>query len=292
MAYNELPFHNNIFHLLYTKYKLDIHKSNFWGMNKILEGSQNIINVYEDETQTSAAFWNNTDYSYMMYWKGGHTLINNILEQSINDGYNVPFYKRNLPQTENIIVPYKDPLDRFISAYFTSIFKIEHEQLYHLTEFQITYGNYDSVYADTYKHLDDFMKSCTTRNDAEDLGYTEKKKLKVGAFSYDNHFMPIHILLYFALVGRQQRFKIFGYNLDSPQKQYIFTDIIENENIPWTHKKRLLDLQTANNKFIKNVSRDWKRNNPVICSEISEKFLENDYKLISALEKNNIVDNY
>ena len=60
----------------------------------------------------------------MMYWKGGHTLINNILEQSINDGYNVPFYKRNLPQTENIIVPYKDPLDRFISAYFTSMFKM------------------------------------------------------------------------------------------------------------------------------------------------------------------------
>lgn len=292
MAYNELPFHNNIFHLLYTKYKLDIHKSYFWGMNKILEGSQNIINVYKDDTQTSAAFWNNADYSYMMYWKGGHTLINNILEQSINDGYNVPFYKRNLPQTENIIVPYKDPLDRFISAYFTSMFKIEHEQLYHLTEFQITHGNYDSVYEDTYKHLDDFMKSCTTRNDAEDLGYTEKKKLNIGAFSYDNHFMPIHILLYFALVGRQQRFKILGYNLDSLQKSYIFRDIIECENIPWKHKERLLNLQTANNKFIKNVSIDWKRNNPVICSEITEKFLQNDYKLISALEKNSLINGY
>ena len=109
------------------------------------------------------------------------------------------------------------------------------------------------------------MKSCTTRNDAEDLGYTEKK-LNIGAFSYDNHFMPIHILLYFALVGRQQRFKILGYNLDSLQKSYIFTDIIECENIPWKHKERLLNLQTANNKFIKNVSIDWKRNNPVICS--------------------------
>ena len=63
-------------------------------MNKILEGSQNIINVYKDDLQPSAAFWNTTDYSYMLYWKGGHTLINTILEQSINDGYNVPFYKK------------------------------------------------------------------------------------------------------------------------------------------------------------------------------------------------------
>ena len=30
-------------------------------------------------------------------------------------------------------------------------------------------------------------------------------------------------------------------------------------------------------------------NNPVISSEITEKFLENDYTLISALEKNSII---
>ena len=87
----------------------------------------------------------------MLYWKGGHTLINTILGQSINDGCDIPFYKTNLPQNENIIVPFKDPLDRFISAYFTSIFKVEHEQLYHLTESQITYGNYNSI-CGTYKH--------------------------------------------------------------------------------------------------------------------------------------------
>ena len=288
MTFHDVPYENDILYLLFTKYKLDINQSYRFGLKKILDEGYSQHNPFTDNQRSTASFWNySSSYSYMSYWKAGHTMVNKILEGNGVEG--TGFRKSQLPMNDIIVVPFKDPLDKMMSAYFTSAsFKIQHKELFELTQFP-TAGNYKSLVEDTYELLDTFMRSSLDVDSFSAIGTYGEENQSSNLLHYDNHFMPIHILLYFALANKERRFKLVGFNLDQRDMEYVFFDIANNNKIDEQFKSLLLNYQTANNKFLKTVAYKWKIDNPDVVSKIIEKFLSNDYKLIWKLQQNNII---
>jgi hypothetical protein len=187
------------------------------------------------------------------------------------------------------VVPFKDPLDKLMSAYFTSsAFKVQHKDIYDLTQ-SPTAGNYESLVNDTYELLDNFMRSSLEFDSFSDIGYYGEVNPSSNLLNYNNHFIPIHILLYYALANKEQGFKLVGFNLDQINTEYLFKDIVNNNKIDEQFKSLLLVYKTANNKFLKTVAYKWKIDNPDVASQIINKFLSNDYKLIWELQQNSML---
>ena len=81
MTFHDVPYENDILYLLFTKYKLDINQSYRFGLKKILDEGFSQHNPFTDNQRSTASFWNySSSYSYMSYWKAGHTMVNKILE--------------------------------------------------------------------------------------------------------------------------------------------------------------------------------------------------------------------
>jgi hypothetical protein len=287
MKFHDVPYNNDIFHLLFTKYKLDVNQSYRFGLKKILEKGVSQSNPFAEE-HSSASFWNySSNYSYMSYWKAGHTMVNKILEGNGVEG--TGFWKSPFPMNNTVVVPFKDPLDKLMSAYFTSsAFKVQHKDIYDLTQ-SPTAGNYESLVNDTYELLDNFMRSSLEFDSFSDIGYYGEVNPSSNLLNYNNHFIPIHILLYYALANKEQGFKLVGFNLDQINTEYLFKDIVNNNKIDEQFKSLLLVYKTANNKFLKTVAYKWKIDNPDVASQIINKFLSNDYKLIWELQQNSML---
>ena len=246
------------------------------------------------------------EYSHLCYWKGGHSLINNILDEF--DYQPAGFYKSKLPLTDMIIVPYKDPLDKFISAYFTSHSFKEQTGSKSSDIFNATLpgghagSDVEYLIKRCYDRLDAFMNRVATSSNAQGFGKDERCSETYKALqdtniqitrlegSFDVHFLPIHVILLLLLQNYEGRFKLFGLNLDENPNDWIFRELKENPAVPQESKDRFLDRQSANNELIKVTSKRWKLDNPELCKLVIDNFLSNDYKLIEQLAINTLKD--
>ena len=296
-------FHRDIYITLFEKYDLNIEESNKYGFEHTLHNTQLTPFTDNPDGDNARCFWNVHDtYSYISYWKAGHSLINKILNKYQNvNGLGIT--KTIEPFSENIVLPYKDPLDRFLSAYFTSRafkgdddnYEPEYGSLFALTQ-QPTPGNIDELISLCTSKLDDFVMYALKRDDACGFGRElNHKQFEIdmegpdARLLHDVHFIPIHIILWYALKDRTDRFKLFGCNLDHDAESFIFTDIRNNSFIDKADKDQLNNRGSANNRLIKLVCQQWKANNHDKCELLIQKYLSNDYKLIERLEKNTIL---
>ena len=225
-------------------------------------------------------FWNLPGkYSHLCYQKGGHTVIKEILEMCDSE-----FRKSKLPEEDIIVIPYKDPLDKFISAYFTSFeFKAQKEdgstsELWLATS-KPKPEQVNGLIDECYNRLDKFMKRAVEQSVAENI------VLK------DHHFTPIYAILLKVLEDYDERFQLLGINLDNNPNQFIFNDIRNHPDIPLELKNRLNYRTSANNDIIKIASTKWKQINQSTSKIIIEKFLWNDYRLIDQLARNTVMAN-
>ena len=231
----------------------------------------------------------------MLYWKSGHSLIKNILEgtHQVQNG----FSRTSHPINETIVIPYKDPVDKFLSAYFTSYeFKEQLDgwsSLWYATG-NVTQDNVTEITERCYNKLDAFVDRCLTNGEATamgNIGDPQWENTPPGKYSnrFDHHFYPIHILLYQALRNRTDRFKLVGLNLDFGPDSFIYHDIKVSKDIPQERKDMLLTRTSANNNFLKMVSQKWKCANLSKVDQVIQMYLLNDYKLIEVLDKNAIL---
>ncbi len=268
MAY--LDWHYNISETLFESMGLNKHQA--WELN------------YADESKLY--FWNLPGkYSHLCYAKGGHTVIEEILEMCDSE-----FRKSKLPEEDIIVIPYKDPLDKFISAYFTSFeFKAQKpdgstSELWAATA-KVKPEQVNDLVDVCYNRLDKFMKRAVEQSVAENEVLN------------DNHFTPIHVILlkilkdYGTVDASRYRFQLLGINLDNNPNQFIFNDIRNHPDIPLELKNRLNYRTSANNDIIKIASTRWKQINQSTSKIIIEKFLWNDYRLIDQLARNTVMAN-
>ena len=243
------------------------------GLNKHQPGIGN------SEDKSKIYFWNSPEkYSHLCYGKGGHTVIKEILEMCDSG-----FRKSKLPEEDIIVIPYKDPLDKFISSYFTSFeFKAQRED-----------GSASELWSATSKpkpeQVNDLVDECYNRLDKFMKRVTELNKPSEDLLLKDNHFTPIYVILLMILKDYDKRFKLLGINLDNNPNQFIFNDIRSHPDIPLELKNRLNYRTSANNDIIKIASTRWKQINQLTSKIIIEKFLWNDYMLIDQLARNTII---
>ena len=297
-------FETDIYGTLFEKYNLSIRESNKYGFNHILHNSHITPFTDNPDGNNARCFWNVHDtYSYISYWKAGHSLINKILNK-YQDVNGLGITKTIEPFLEIMVLPYKDPLDRFLSAYFTSrAFKGDSDKyepevgsLFELT-YKPTPGNINESISLCTSQLDDFITYALKRDDACGFGRElthpqfkiDKEEYPDPRVLHDVHFIPIHIILWYALKDRTDRFKLFGCNLDHDAESFIFKDIRNNNYIDKADKDTLNNRQSANNRLIKLVCQQWKANNHDKCELIIKKYLSNDYKLIAQLERNTLL---
>lgn len=303
MANIDIELETNIHDTMFKKYGLSLAEANKYGYD-YLSTSPNIVGIFHDNTDGnwSRSFANvNNSYSYLLYWKAGHSMVNEI----INKYNDINIHKSSEPIEENVVLPYKDPLDRFLSAFFTSRdFKGDNTgfnpkgdgSLYDRTS-SANKDNINELISICYKKLDEFVNYACCRDDAcgfgrdrnhpqfkEDMTHWPKKQIL-----YDVHFTPIHIVLWYALFKHKKPFRIFGCNLDHDANSFIFGDIRRHEKISKEDKEILNGRYSANNRLIKLVCQQYKSQNGDKCQQIIQKYLSNDYKLISQLEKNTII---
>ena len=316
MAYNDLDWQYNISETLSEFMCLNRRQARLYSAWENDEPDYN--NPIFTEGYKNVEFWNSPgQYSHLCYWKGGHSIINNIFEMCNTDPNLVStnhlgFWKSKLPEEDIIVVPYKDPLDKFISAYFTS-FGFKEQTHYGTSELWSATlnpkpGQVNELVDECYSRLDKFMKRVAELNSPTGFGREEKYLF---AFNnthqhlikftemqsnnpeahYDVHFTPIHVLLLLLLKDYDRRFKLLGMNLDNNPNQFIFRDIRTHRDIPQELKNQLHDRQTANNNIIKIASNRWKQMNHLTSKIIIEKFLWNDYRLIDQLARNTSIAN-
>ena len=311
MAYNDLEWQYNISETLFEFMGLNKNQARLYSGWENLNDTPNYQNPMFTDGFKNVNFWNlSGQYSHLCYWKGGHSMINHILEMYDKEPNYLGFSKSKLPEEDILIIPYKDPLDKFISAYFTSFgFKA---QTHHSTSeiWSATLnpepGQVNDLVDKCYSRLDKFMKRVADLNSPTGFGREEKylfafdtahqHLIKFTDLSrndpeghYDVHFTPIHILLLLLLKDCNKKFKLLGLNLDNNPNQFIFNDIRNHNDIPLELKNRLNNRQTANNDIIKIASTRWKQMNQPTSQIIIEKFLWNDYRLIDQLARNTVI---
>ncbi len=301
----DIGFETDIYGTLFEKYNLSIRESNKYGFDYILHNLHITPFTDNPDGDNARCFWNvHNTYSYISYWKAGHSLINKILHEYQDvKGLGITKTTETI-LSENIVLPYKDPLDRFLSAYFTSrafkgdddAFEPEVGSLFELTK-KPKLDNIDELISLCTIKLDDFITYALKRDDAcgfgRDLNHKQfdidMEKHPDVRLLHDVHFIPIHIILWFALKDRTDKFRLFGCNLDNNSESFIFKDIRNSNYIDKADKDTLNYRQSANNRLIKLVCQQWKANNHAKCELIIQKYLSNDYKLIAQLERNTLL---
>jgi len=297
----------DIHEVLFADMGLNIKQANRYGFE--LYQSDPKTNPFINEQLKEICFINyRLEYSYMLYWKAGHSLITQILEDiytPIQSASGPSGFTHSVePYNEALVVPYKDPLDKFLSAYFTSYeFKKQansanltrNSEIYDATR-HITPGNVDQLTETCYNMLDKFIDKCLSNGNATGMGSDPEwiawnRSHPNTNTLFDNHFYPVHLLVYHALRNRKDRFKLLGLNLDHGPESFIFKDIINSKHIPDSRKEMLLHRQSANNNFIKMICQKWKSNNSLKIKQLIDIFLLNDYKLIEVLDKNTLILN-
>lgn len=289
---------HDIHEVLFVDIGLNVEQSNRFGLKSIIKDPY--TNPFPNDQMLNIGFMNfKQDYSHMLYWKAGHSLINSIFEGIENEPHG--FTKTLEPIADTIVVPYKDPVDKFLSAYFTSgAFKNQKgkitSDLYNATN-NITVTNIKEITEKCYNRLESFVDRCLSIGNSTGMGKniwapTWEEEISTHPdpiIHFDNHFYPVHLLLYQALRNRKDKFKLFGLNLDFNTETFIYRDIKLSTNIPSKRKDQLLRRRSANNNFIKMVSQKWKCANSLKVAQLIDMYLSNDYKLIEVLDKNTII---
>lgn len=291
----------DIHEVLFVDMGLNIKQSNRYGFEFMTKDPH--TNPFANEELSNIGFISfQSNYSHMLYWKSGHSLINQILEGTEQEpnGFN----KTKDPINENIVIPYKDPVDKFLSAYFTSHdFKEQSgdksSDLYNATR-HITQGNVKELTEVCYNRLETFVDRCLSNGDATGMGKQiwssqwrfDRSGHPEPRLLFDVHFYPVHLLLYQALRNRTDRFKLFGLNLDFGTESFIYSDIKRSNYISNQRKDMLLNRQSANNNFIKMICQKWKCANSIKVNQLIQMYLLNDYKLIEVLDKNTLIGGY
>jgi len=250
-------------------------------------------------------------FSHLCYWKGGHSLINNIFEDCEKEDLTperLGFWHTKTPHTDTLVIPYKDPLDRFISAFFTSYtFKGQwpYWNKVWMQSQNPKSGGVKTIADECYHRLDEFMHWVADRKSASGLGYdligleygqrlgnhpgedSQKNRLEM---NYDVHFQSVHTILLSMLQHQDpnKQFKLLGLNLDNNPTEFIFNELLYRDDIPLYIRQRFLHRNSANNDVMKMASRKWKSKNGALSQRIINNWLSNDYKLIDHLAKNSI----
>lgn len=290
---------NDIHEFLFSDIGLDVNQSNRYGYTFLQ--SEPSHNPFDNEQLKQIGFINFTKrYSHMLYWKSGHSLVNQIFDGLYHELFD--FTKTRNAINDTIVIPYKDPVEKFLSAYFTSnAFQGRSGKTsteIHKATRQVTHNDIEQLTERCYNSLDTFVDKCLSNGDATGMGkntlsphyledildHPEPKVL------FDMHFYPVHLLLYQALRNTTTPFKLLGLNLDHDTEQFLYSDIIESKEIPLQRKDMLLHRQSANNNFIKIVCQKWKCANLSKVDQLVQMFLLNDYKLIEVLDKNSIIE--
>lgn len=301
----------NINELLFSpKYlNLDIEQSQKMGFDWLMTKHGNFMN--HPVNIDGVGFANFSDYSVLLYHKGGHTLLNRTLDELEELGIPAGCVIDKFAMHHRIFVPIKDPIDKFISAFFTCIkyrpIRVELEKV----DFHHPIHSKDGqkVYDIPYNELDKCVDDVLAKGNFEGLGriinnadwvkdiHNEDERANHESRQpnytslYDLHFIPIHILLSMGLQNYNidvfhTGTTIVGAMMEDQDLPY-FVKWFKDQTVPQDIKAKFMDHTTANTMLLKHVGRIWIRNNPEKVEKLKKQFFSNDYILIDWLIKNN-----